>query len=197
MGEEAKADSLINTKNKGPDVPRSKAYMGEEGNADSLINKDMKGPDVPVDSAYMGGEKEVQKDMPPINDEYLKQVRQQREDQLNKIASAREKKATQVVSWLIANRRIPSDMETFEDAVKALSSFEIDKIAIVAEKLFPETKTVKTASSESKVVEAGHSIPAVNLQTKTADDSFASRLGKAFTIGNQKFDKLLSEEGQK
>lgn len=199
IGEESKADSLINSPNKGPDVPRSKAYMGEEGNADSLINKDMKGPDVPVDSAYMGHEKEVQKDMPGINDEYLKLVRQQRNDQLNKIAAAREKKATQVVSWLVANRRIPSDMETFEDAVKALAGFEIDKIASVAEKLFPETKAIRTASSEAKTVEAsGHSIPAVNLQSKTAsDDSLTSKLGKAFTIGSQKFDALLSEEGEK
>ena len=198
MGEESKADSLINTPNKGPDVPRSKAFMGEEGNADSLINKPNKGPDVPVDNAYMGHEKEVQKDMPAINDEYLKQVRQQRDGQLEKIAFAREKKATQVVSWLVANRRIPSDMDTFENAVKALAGFEIDKIASVAEKLFPEAKAVKTASSEQKIVEAGHSIPAVNMESKVAgEESFQSKLSKAFTIGSQKFDKLLSEEGEK
>jgi len=199
MGEESKADSLINTKNKGPDVPRSDAYMGKEKEADSLINEKLDGPDVPIDSSYMGHEKEVQKGMPAINDEILKNVQQQRQDQMSKIASAREKKATQVVAWLVANRRLAAaDQETFENTVRALSVFEIDKISAVAEKMFPE-KAVKTASSESKkTVEAGHSVPAIVLESKTqGEPTFADKLSKAFTIGNSKFDEQLTMYGEK
>jgi len=69
LGEESKADSLMNKPNKGPDVPRANAYMGKEKEADSLINSEPSLPDVAVDSAYMGHEKEVQKGMPAINNE--------------------------------------------------------------------------------------------------------------------------------
>jgi hypothetical protein len=44
-----------------------------------VSTKDLTTPDVPIDAAYMGVEKEVQKNMPAINDEYLKQVKQNRE----------------------------------------------------------------------------------------------------------------------
>lgn len=192
MGEESKADSHINTPNKGPDVPRSEAYMGKEKEADSMINESLKTPDVPIDSAYMGHEKEVQKGMPAINDEYLKQVRQQRDDQMTKIAAAREKKANQVVAWLVANKRIEADLETFESAVSALSNFEIDRIASVADKLFP-ARTIRTASTEARTVEAGHTIPAIVLESKQAgEESLTDKLSKAFTIGNSKFDKDLT-----
>ena len=197
MGEESKADSLINKPNKGPDVPRSEAYMGEEKSADSMINETLKSPDVPMNDAYMGNEKETQKGMPGNNDEYLKQVRQQRDDQMTKIAAAREKKANQVVAWLAANKRIDTDLETFESAVKALSTFEIDRIASVADKLFP-AKTVRTASTESRTVEAGHQLPAIVLESKQPEsDSLSSKLSKAFTIGNSNFDKNLTWFGEK
>jgi hypothetical protein len=199
MGEESKADSLINAPNKGPDIPSGDGYMGKEKEADSLINSPLKGPDVPVDNAFMGHEKEVQKDMPKINDEILKVVRQQREDQLSKIASAREKKANQVVSWLVANKRIDGDLETFENAVKALAGFEIDKIVTVAEKLFP-AKSVKTSSVEnSQTKTAGtHSIPAIVLESKQNDEpTLASKLSSNFTIGNSQFDKDLTIYGEK
>jgi hypothetical protein len=163
-----------------------------------MINESLSGPDVPIDSSYMGHEKEVQKGMPAISDKMLKNVQQQREDQMSKIASAREKKATQVVAWLVANKRLASDQDTFENTIKALSVFEIDKISVVAEKLFPE-RTVRTASAESqKTVEAGHTVPAIVLESKPQGDvTLASKLSKAFTIGNSKFDEQLTIYGEK
>jgi hypothetical protein len=197
MGEESKAEGHINAPNKGPDVPRSEAYMGKEKEADSMINEPLKGPDVPIDSAFMGHEKEVQKDMPGINDEMLKQVRMQREEQLNKIAAAREKQAMKVASWLVGNGRITNDMETFDAAVKALSTFEIDKIASVADKLFP-LKTVKIASNvQDKNSSDVHSIPAIVMETKSKDDNnLVKKLANAFTIGNLEFDKKLTLFGK-
>jgi intein/homing endonuclease len=200
MGEESKADSLINSPNKGPDVPRSDAYMGKEKEADSMINEKLDGPDVPIDSAYMGKEKEAQKGMPGINDEMLKNVKAQREGQMDKIVRAREQQAMKVVSWLVANKRVPSDMETFDYTVKALAGFEIDKIATVAEKMFPERaeKSVRTSPVTEKTVEA-HSIPAIVLESKSNDsgNDFQKRLANAFTIGNSKFDSNLTMYGEK
>ena len=203
MGEESKADSHINTPNKGPDVPRSNAYMGKEKEADSMINADLKGPDVPIDNAYMGHEKEVQKDMPGINDEVLKNVQMQRADQLNKIAAAREKQAMKVASWLVGNGRIANDLDAFEATVKALSAFEIDKIVTVASMLFP-AKTVKTSASQTtvKTAEESHGIPAIVMESKnkTTEDNredFVKKLAGAFTIGNRDFDQKLTIYGEK
>lgn len=202
MGEEAKADSLINTPNKGPDVPRGDAYMGKEKDADSMINEKLDGPDVPIDNAYMGKEKEAQKGMPAINDEMLKNVKAQREGQMDKIARAREQQAMKVTSWLVANKRVPSDMETFDYTVKALATFEIDKIASVANKMFPE-KSVRTASTQTqeagKTVEAGHTLPAIVIESKSNDggNDLQKRLAGAFTIGNSKFDESLTLYGEK
>ena len=201
MGEESKAEGHINAPNKGPDVPRSDAYMGKEKEADSMINEKLSGPDVPIDNAYMGHEKEVQKDMPGINDEMLKQVRMQREDQMNKIAAAREKQATKVASWLVGNGRIPNDLEAFEATVKALSAFEIDKIVQVASVLFP-SRTVKTAATsthEVKTASDSHSIPAIIMESKKSDDSsdFVKKLAGAFTVGNTKFDHDLTVYGER
>jgi hypothetical protein len=180
-----------------PDVPRSDAYMGNEKDADSLINAKLEGPDVPLGDAYMGDEKEVQKGMPGTNEKMLKQVKQQREDQMGRIAHAREQKANRVASWLVANKRVGSDLETFENVVKALSVFEIDKITSVAEKMFPE-RSVKTASTENRVVEAGHSLPAIVLESKSQQsDDFTNKLSKAFTIGNTRFDQDLTIYGEK
>lgn len=200
MGEESKAEGHINAPNKGPDVPRSEAYMGKEKEADSMINEKLSGPDVPIDSAYMGKEKEVQKGMPGINDEMLKQVKQQREDQLTKIAAAREKQAMKVASWLVGNGRIPNDIEAFDATVKALSAFEIDKIVTVASMLFP-TKTVKTASTQAEVKTANtHSIPAIVMESKTNTDDkgdFVKKLANTFTIGNKEFDHKLTIYGER
>lgn len=199
LGKEKDADSAINTPNKGPDVPSGEAYMGEESKADSLINKKLKGPDVPIDSSYMGDEKNVQKGMPAINDEILKNVQQQRSEQLNKISRARELKANSVASWLVANKRVGNDMDTFNAVVKALSAFEIDHIPAVADKMFPE-RSVKTASTVANKTEAsGHTIPAIILESKTESDgdSLQKRLSSAFTIGNTRFDNSLTMYGEK
>ena len=215
MGEEAKADSMINDPNKGPDVPRSDAYMGHEKEADSLINDPLKGPDVPIDNAYMGHEKETQqgydnvnggKGMPAINDKMLKQVKMQREEQLSKISQAREKQAMKVASWLVGNGRITNDLEAFDAAVKALSAFEIDKIVTVASMLFPE-KQVKTSASvatqEARTASAeSHGIPAIVMESKNKSsednrDDFVKKLAGAFTVGNRDFDHKLTLYGEK
>ena len=200
MGEESKADSAINKPNKGPDVPRSEAYMGKEKDADSLINSDLKGPDVPIDNAYMGHEKEVQKDMPGINSEMLKNVQQKRDQQLERISKARESEAIKTAAWLASNQRIAADRSTFNAVVKALTAFEIDQIPTMADSLFPE-RTVRTAAKEStKTVEAsGHQVPAIVLESKSAQgsDDFMSKLQAQFTIGNSKFDKDLTAYGEK
>jgi hypothetical protein len=195
MGKEKDADSAINTPNKGPDVPRQEAYMGQEKDADSLINKPLKGPDVPMNNAYMGNEKEIQKDMPEINDEMLKVVRQQREDQVSKIAKAREQQATKIAAWLIANNRLANDMDAYESAIKALSTFEIDKIASVADKLFPVKTAARVASTVSDTNEAGHAIPAIMLESKSESKGLKDKLASAFTIGSKDFDQKLTIYG--
>ncbi|MFA7219354.1 MAG: hypothetical protein WC119_02500 [Synergistaceae bacterium] len=181
-----------------PNIPRGNAEMGNEG-ADN-INPKADGPDVPVDNSYMGHEKEVQKGMPGINDEILKQVQQKRQVQLDRIAQARKNEAIQTAAWLVANQRIASDKDTFKTVVSALTSFETDQIQTQAELMFPERK-VKTASASQTTVATGHSIPAIVQEatklTAPGSDDLTSKLQSAFTIGNSKFDKDLTIYGEK
>lgn len=193
LGEESKADSLINEPNKGPDVPRKDAYMGEESKADSSINKKLDGPDVPIDNAYMGDEKNVQKGMPGINDEMLKQVKQQREVQLERIAYARRMKAVEVTAKLLATKRITEG--AYENVIEALSKFEIDKIASVADNMYPMRKQASEAPQ-------GHSVPAIIMESKeqvvsNPVNDMAKKLASHFTIGNKSFDTNLTIYGEK
>jgi len=195
LGEEAKADSLINEPNKGPDVPRSKAYMGKEKEADSLINEELSGPDVPIDSSYMGHEKEVQKDMPGISDKYLKNVQQKKEVQLERIAAARRMKAVETAAKLLATKRIQE--EAYDNVIEALSKFEIDKIASVADNMYPRLN--KVASTENREVYASTAIvmESKGINSSSPSDELSKKLSGAFTIGSQSFDKSLTQYGEK
>ena len=185
LGEEGK-DNIDVALNK-PQVPRGEAYMGKEKEADSLINEKLNSPDIPTGDAYMGNEKEIQKDMPANNDEYLKTVKQKKEVQLERIATARREAARDTAAWLAANGRIASDRSTYDNVIKALSSFEIDKIAEAADKMFPE-KAKKTVTAST-----GHSIPAIVLESKvSAQNDLQTQLTKSFTIGNKSFDHALT-----
>jgi len=192
MGEEG-ADNIDVPMAK-PSIPRANAEMGNES-ADN-INPKAVGPDVPVDSAYMGAEKAVQKDMPPINDEILKNVQQNinKEKQQERISSARRMKATEVTSKLLATNRIPE--EAYEDVIDALSNFEIDKIAVKADTMYPR-KAVR-ANQDPNV----HSIPAIVMESKKIKSSdpvgeLADRIASHLTIGNKSFDENLTVYGEK
>jgi hypothetical protein len=195
LGEESKADSLINEPNKGPDVPRSNAYMGKEKEADSSINAELSGPDVPVDNAFMGHEKEVQKDMPGINDEILKTVQQKKEVQIERIAAARRMKAIEVTAKLLATSRIQE--EAYDNVIEALSKFEIDKIASVADNMYPRVKKV-ASETVAKEVHAG---PAIVMESKpvtaSASEDLMKKIASQFTIGNKSFDEKLTQYGEK
>ena len=124
-----------------------------------------------------------------------------RSAQLERIAQARFNEALKTASWLAANNRIASDKETFDNVVKALSTFELGQISKVAEQMFPG-KQVKTASTVSETVKEAskdtHSIPAVMMESKPAGaDDFQKRLQNQFTIGNSKFDQALTLYGEK
>jgi hypothetical protein len=178
-----------------PSVPRAKATMGNEG-ADN-IDVSATGPDVPVDSAYMGVEKDVQKDMPGINDEMLKQVQMKREQQLERIASARRDEALRTTAWLASNGRIASDKATFDNVATALANFEVDKIVSTAESMFPE-KAVKTASADSTVKTGVGNIPAIVLATQAPvpqAQSFQDKLEGSFTIGSKLLNDRLVDDG--
>ena len=192
-----------------PSIPRGNAEMGHEG-ADN-INPKAEAPDVPVGDGYMGHEKEVQDGydhanrgggMPGTNDEILKQVQQKRQVQMDRISQARKNEAIQATAWLVANRRIASDKDTFNIVVQSLMGFETDQISTTADRMFPE-KEIKTASAKpAQTVEAsGHSIPAIILEPKPmatgGSDELTNRLSNAFTIGNTKFDKDLTIYGEK
>jgi len=190
MGEEG-ADNIDVPMAK-PSVPRAKATMGEEG-ADN-IDVPAGAPDVPVDSAYMGVEKQVQSDMPAINDEYLKQVQQKKDVQLERISSARRMKAVEVTAKLLATSRIPEG--AYDNVIEALSKFEIDKISSVADSMYPK----KIQASRQAAAEIGHSLPAIVMESKPQSEgieTFASKLGKHFTIGSKGFDEDLTRYGVK
>jgi len=189
IGEEG-ADN-IDVKLNDPKVPRAKATIGEEG-ADNIDVK-MDAPDVPIDNAYMGDEKTVQKDMPGINDKMLKQVKQQKEVQLERIAYARRMRAVEVTAKLLATKRITEG--AYENVIEALSRFEIDKIASVADSMYPMKKQASEAPQ-------GHSVPAIVMESKeqvqeNAVDSMTKRIASHFTIGNKSFDNNLTIYGEK
>ena len=192
MGEEG-ADNIDVPMAK-PSVPRANAEMGEEG-ADN-INPKATGPDVPVDNAYMGEEKDVQKDMPGINDEILKQVKQKRDGQMERIANARRMKATEVAAKLLATSRITEG--AYEDVIDALANFQIDKIAAIADNMYPKvTKTAARIDDNART--ASHEVPAIVLESKAQDteEDMVSRISSQFTVGNRAFDSKLSEAGEK
>lgn len=192
MGNEG-ADNIDVPLNK-PNVPRGKATMGNES-ADNIDVK-MDSPDVPVGSGAMGHEKEVQKDMPGINDEYLTRVQAdaKKEKQLERIAIARWKKATSAASKLLALGHISE--AAFDDVVEALSQFEIDKIDAKASAMF-SSRNVKTASVDKPIVEAsGLGTPAIVLESKVQkEEKLADKISGLFTIGNREFTKSLENEG--
>ena len=149
-----------------PSVPRAKATMGQEG-ADN-IDVAADAPDVPVDSAYMGKEKETQKDMPAINDEYLKLVQQEKKGvQLERIANARWKEAVKISSKLLATGRITE--EAYDDVVNALSANQLDQIEIIANKMYPKRAT-KVASSQTSVSSDVHSGAAIVIEARSVED---------------------------
>ena len=180
-----------------PDVPRANAEMGNEG-ADN-INPKAEGPDVPVDNAVMGHEGEVQKDMPGINDEILKNVQQSdnKEKQLERIANARKMKAVEVASKLLATNRIAE--EAYEDVVEALSSFEIDKIASAADRMYPKKIKIASSNTENTEVHAGPAIVMESKEVKSLNpiDDMAQKISKHLTIGNKSFDESLTIYGEK
>ena len=194
LGEEAKADSLINEPNKGPEVPRSNGYMGKEKDAEGLIGKELKSPDVPIDSAYMGKEKETQKDMPGINDEMLKNVQQKRDVQLERIAVARRMKAVETAAKLLATRRITE--EAYDNVIEALSKFELDKIASVADNMYPRLKK-QTETSDAKEVYAGTAIVMESKAASNPASELSKRLASSFTVGSKSFDESLTRYGEK
>jgi hypothetical protein len=186
MGEEEKFSADT------PQVPRATATMGDE---EALTEK---GPDVPINNAYMGEEKSVQSGMPGINDEMLKQVQMKKDVQLERIASARKMEAIKVAAKLVATNRISE--EAYNDVVDALSSFEIDNILVVAERMYPAKTQTKTASTQHPTVTAGtHTIPAIVMETKgpEAQESLQDQISKHFTIGSREFDRKLSENDLK
>ena len=194
LGEEAKADSLINEPNKGPDVPRAKATMGKEG--PDNIDVKMDAPDVPIDSAYMGKEKETQKGMPAINDEYLKNVQQKKDIQLERIVMARRMKAVETAAKLLATKRI--NEEAYDNVIEALSKFEIDRIASVADSMYPKVMK-QAATQDTKEVHAGTAIVMESKDIKTSNSSndLATKLASAFTTGSRSFDESLTHYGLK
>jgi len=193
LGEEAKADSLINEPNKGPDVPRKDAYMGKEKEADSLINATLESPDVPIDTAFMGKEKEVQKDMPGISDKYLKNVQQKKDIQLERIAVARRMKAVETAAKLLATKRITE--EAYDHVIEALSKFEIDKISSVADSMYPKIKK----QADNQEVHMGPAIVMESKEIKSSDpvNELSKKIASAFTIGNKSFDENLTRYGEK
>jgi Zn ribbon nucleic-acid-binding protein len=176
-----------------PSVPRGNAEMGEEG-VDN-INPKADAPDVPVGGGHMGHEKEVQKDMPGINEKMLKNVEQKRQVQMDRIAQARQNEAIQTAAYLTSNNRIANDRETFDDVVEALKAFPTDEIRAKADRMFPMKKTAKKAVASNE----GHSIPAIIQESKTTQegDDLQNRLASAFTIGNSHFDQNLTIYGEK
>ncbi len=177
-----------------PSVPRGNAEMGQEG-ADN-INPKADSPDVPVDNTYMGDEKNVQKDMPGINSEMLKNVKMNRDVQMDRIATARRTKAIEVAAKLLAQNRIVE--AAYENVIDALSHVKIDDIASVADNMYPK-KAVKTASVDQVDVTASHSIPAIVMESKTSfgEPTLADKISSAFTIGNRSFDENLTRYGEK
>jgi len=175
----------IDVKENKPEVPRANAEMGNEG-ADN-INPKADGPEVPIDNAHMGHEKEVQKDMPGINDEMLKNVASKREIQLERIANARKIEAIKVAAKLLATSRI--DENAYDNVVEALSKFELDQISKVADSMYP--KQIKTASKET--TDVGHGVPAIVIASQNIDEkaNFVTKLSSAFTVGSKAFNENL------
>jgi glyoxylate utilization-related uncharacterized protein len=101
--------------------------------------------------------------------------------------------AVQVTAKLLATKRIPEG--AYENVIEALSKFEIDKIASVAESMYPMKKQAAEAPQ-------GHSIPAIVMESKeqvrlSPVDEMTKKIASHFTIGNKSFDNNLTIYGEK
>jgi len=134
----------IDVKENKPDIPRGNAELGNEGKDN--INPAADLPDVPVDDSKIGGEKETQKGMPGINNEIKGTViAEKREKQLARIADARHRKACQVASKLLGQRRIAEG--DFDAVVEDLSKLELERIEAFADRMFRKVASEKKADA--------------------------------------------------
>jgi transcription elongation factor Elf1 len=184
---------MATPKNTGTSDSANPKGMGGENEAIAKADK----VDIPIGTgkgAVQGEEVQVG---PGIDDRQLKQVHQKRNEQLERIATARRDEALRTTAWLASNGRIASDKATFDNVVKALENFEVDKIASTAESMFPK-KAVKTASTEQVVKTAGVGLPAIVLEgTPNQEATFQDKLEGAFTIGSHNLNNKLIDDSQR
>jgi hypothetical protein len=182
---------------KKPEIPSvgEKARLGNE----SAENIDPKAdlPDIPVDDAKMGGEKETQKGMPAINNEIKGTViAEMKEKQLLRVAAERHRKACQVASKLLGQRRIAE--QDFDEVVEDLSKLELKRIESFAERMF---KAPVTASAQAPAVLASPIVQEASAyspeQPKSAKDQLAADLADCFTTGSKELDRIIKEEDAK
>jgi hypothetical protein len=181
----------IDVEMKKPEIPTGKATLGQEGsdNIDVKANP----PDIPVDNSTIKGEKDTQKDMPPISNKIKGTViAEKREEQLKKLAEARYQKAVKVAAQLLAERRIGKD--EFDDVVEDLSKLEIGRIESFANRLYVKPQVQKQASSEVMTVPIIQESKGITFQT---DKPLKDKLSGVFTIGTTQLNNSLIEDGNR
>jgi hypothetical protein len=106
-------------------------------------------------------------------------------------------KAVETAAKLLATNRITED--AYEHVIEALSRFELDKIASVADSMHPRIKRQASANSNNSDVYAGPAIVMESKDIKSTDSvgDLSKRIASSFTIGNRTFDENLSRFGEK
>jgi hypothetical protein len=170
---------------KKPEIPRGDASMGGEEKFQEKL------PDVPVDSSYLGGEAEAQKGTPGVSSDIKGTViAEMRERQLDKLAAGRHKKACVVAAKLAGEGRISSN--DIEEVAEVLSKLEMDKMEAFANKMFKMPKMASAQATLPVGIVQEASVYAPEQQKSPVEE-----LSAAFTIGSDKLNKSLVEDGKR
>jgi hypothetical protein len=178
------------------DVPADKPNIPSRGKGSEIEGEkqtipDATLPDIATGDAFIGGEKEAQKGMPANNIDIRGRVLEsdaKREKQTERIAAARNKKASQVAGKLMGMGRISES--DYDAVVEDLSKIEVDRIEAFADRMYRNVKTSATAPavlSTPIVQEASAYKPEL---PKTANEE----LKGIFTIGSPLLNEKAMED---
>jgi hypothetical protein len=191
LGNESKADSMINESLKGPEIPRKEQYLGEESKADSLINKTPAQVDVPEGGGYIGHEQEIQKGMPENTVKSKGTVIADSDKRIQheaRLREARREKARMVAAQYLGLGIITK--EQYPQLVEDLAQLPINRIDAFAEMTLGKVQ-VKTAAAPTSVLTAAVVVESKAPEAPPQEKSQTEKLADVFTIGNRDLSRDL------
>ena len=176
---------------KDPTIPSRGSSSEIGGEKDTIPEAGL--PDIPADSATMGDEANTLKGTPPVSTEIRGRVLAdtKRDQQLDKIAAARHKKACQVAARLMGLGHI-SDSD-YDSVVEDLAKIEVNRIDAFAERMF---RNVRTAAA-APVMLSTPIVQEASAYRPVMPKTMADQLKGIFTIGTPQLHQRVLEDDRR